>query len=156
MGWNQPGRLETNQVDDFLHKKNPFPKRPRKNLSADEITPLELCRRNDAQRIASLGDPGLPPTNFQQGFLERQVSYFLRHWTPLKPATIALQIGHLAFQVGWKNYVFSGKTNSTRFFGYIFFPRWVNPYPVKKIGGCSWTVPRRINHGINSALLDFS
>ena len=32
-------------------------------------------------------------------FLERQVSYFLKATLPLKPATIALKIGHLAFQV---------------------------------------------------------
>ena len=31
--------------------------------------------------------------------LERQVSYFLKATLSLKPATIALKIGHLAFQV---------------------------------------------------------
>ena len=35
----------------------------------------------------------------QKTYLERQVSYFLRATLPLKPATIALKIGHLAFQV---------------------------------------------------------
>ena len=33
-------------------------------------------------------------------YLEHQVSYFLKPTLPLKPATIGLKIGHLAFQVG--------------------------------------------------------
>jgi len=32
-------------------------------------------------------------------YLERQVSYFFKATLPLKPATIALKIGYLAFQV---------------------------------------------------------
>ena len=35
---------------------------------------------------------------FKKTHLERQVSYFFKATLPLKPATIALKIGHLAFQ----------------------------------------------------------
>ena len=36
---------------------------------------------------------------FEKYYLERQVSYFFKATLPLKPATITLKIGHLAFQV---------------------------------------------------------
>ena len=76
MGWNQPGRLETNQVDDFLHKKKSLSKTSTEKSfcwrdHATGTLPPQRCSKNSksgrprfTSNELSTGIPGTPSVLF--------------------------------------------------------------------------------------------